>query len=129
MAKIKGRDTGPEKQMAALLDSASISYQRYAKLKGTPDFVIGDLALFVDGDFWHGKNFWHKASKLKPYWYNKIMNNFLRDRRIDNALRLQGLTVLRIWESDLKDPAACLKKIRRAMSRATIRPSSSCKQV
>lgn len=129
MAKIRGRDTGPEKLMAALLDTEGIPYQRYAKISGTPDFVVGKLALFVDGDFWHGKNFWHKAPKLNPYWYNKIMNNILRDRKVDNMLRIQGMTVLRIWESELKNPPACIRKIKKAMTRATIPPSSACKQV
>lgn len=116
MSRIRGRDTGPERKMAKLLDDAGISYEDHPKLPGTPDFVIGKIAVFCDGNFWHGRDFWDKAKGLNAFWFNKISNNILRDRRIDNSLRILGMTVIRIWESDLnKKPDKCLNRILRAI--------------
>lgn len=122
MSKIRGRDTGPELKMAAALDTAGISYERYADLPGTPDFVIGSIVLMVDGDFWHGKNFWPRRSKLKPFWFDKIANNIRRDRRVRRKLRSMGYTILNIWESDLKDIGRCIGRVQRAIDRVGIRP-------
>lgn len=116
MSKIRGQNTGPERRMASLLKKAKIPFKKYPDLPGTPDFLLGKVALFVDGDWWHAKNLWKKADKLSPYWFDKLSNNYLRDRRTDNSLRIMGFKVLRIWESDLKDEKRCLRRIRRALS-------------
>lgn len=77
----------------------------YRKAVGKPDlvFVKKRIAVFVDGDFWHGKNFAKKGHKLsEAYWQPKIKANMARDRKQNRALRKIGWTVIRIWESDIK---------------------------
>src|SRR5581483_9913725 len=57
MARIRGRDTGPELVVAAGLAAMGVSFESHARdLPGRPDFVMREirLAIFVDGDFWHG---------------------------------------------------------------------------
>jgi DNA mismatch endonuclease, patch repair protein len=81
---------------------------------GKPDFVFRaqQVAVFVDGCFWHGCG----ACKRIPgsnvsYWGEKIARNRKRDRKVTRALRESGWTVLRIWEHQLTDLGSVLKRI------------------
>ena len=72
-------------------------------LPGRPDFVFrrARVAVFVDGDFWHGWRFPQWADKLSEAWEAKIAANRARDVRNHRKLRRQGWTVVRIWEHQL----------------------------
>jgi DNA mismatch endonuclease (patch repair protein) len=113
MSKIRSRDTKIELHMAKLLDQHGIPYERCrADLPGKPDFVIGKLVVFMDGDFWHGRHFEKWSHKLKPFWLNKIANNKRRDRRVDSRLRRLGYRIMHVWETDIwKHGERCLKRI------------------
>lgn len=126
MSKIRGKDTKPELMMAKLLREAKIRYRRHVKLPGTPDFRImtpsrglTKFLVFVDGEFWHGKD-WPKLKKKlahKPYWVKKITKNRERDRRVDKELSDRGYIVLRFWESAVKkEPERVIAEIREAIS-------------
>lgn len=125
MARIKGRDTGPEKLMEAMLRRLRRRYETHARdLPGRPDFVFRRtrVAVFVDGDFWHGWRFPAWRLKLSEKWEAKIEANRLRDRRNHARLRRAGWTVIRIWEHQLKrDPDACLQRVIDALSAAPSR--------
>lgn len=77
-------------------------------LPGKPDIVFADkkLAVFCDGDFWHGRN-WRTLKKRlqktrnRKYWISKIEYNRQRDKRILTKLRSQRWKVIRIWESNI----------------------------
>lgn len=80
-------------------------YRRNVKtLPGKPDIVFDEykIAIFADGDFWHGKDFIKKRSKLTPFWRKKIKSNILRDRRDNAALKKLGYRVIRLWGSVIK---------------------------
>ena len=116
MSKIRSKDTKPELSMARILDEARLPYVRHANLPGTPDFLVdGRVIVHTDGDFWHGKHFSKISSTLKPFWRNKIANNMRRDAQVDRRLRRMGFSVLRIWESDLRNEGKCLRRIARAL--------------
>lgn len=66
-------------------------------------FVREQVAVFVDGDFWHGRNLELWIHKLKPYWRGKITTNRNRDRRLTLRLHRMGWCVVRIWERDVYD--------------------------
>ena len=74
-----------------------------AWLAGKPDVVFTKirLAIFIDGDFWHGWKFDEWSHKLAPYWHEKISGNKARDLRRAASLRREGWTVMRIWEHDV----------------------------
>lgn len=79
-----------------------------AELPGRPDVVFtkARVAIFCDGDFWHGKDWENRRAKLKrganpAYWVAKIERNMARDHRDTRLLVDQGWTVLRLWESDI----------------------------
>ena len=78
MSRIRGKDTGPELAMAAALLRKRIRMERYARdLPGCPDFANRrcKLAVFVDGNFWHGWRFPLWKHKLSPKWQLKIEGN------------------------------------------------------
>jgi DNA mismatch endonuclease, patch repair protein len=57
MAKIRGKNTGPELKLASMLKRARRRFETHASdLPGRPDFVFRKtrVVVFVDGDFWHG---------------------------------------------------------------------------
>lgn len=79
-----------------------------AALPGTPDIVFAKarVAVFCDGDFWHGRDLDARLQKLSvgtnaPYWVAKIRSNVERDERNTLALEARGWTVLRYWERDI----------------------------
>jgi DNA mismatch endonuclease (patch repair protein) len=77
-------------------------------LPGCPDLVFERerIAVFVDGDFWHGRNFASRAKRLSKghnseYWIQKIQSNMARDRRVRRRLRAAGWRVIRVWEGTI----------------------------
>jgi len=79
-----------------------------SQLPGRPDivFIRRRVAVFCDGDFWHGRDFEARLAKLTaghnaPYWVAKIRANVERDRRNEKALQMAGWLVLRFWETDI----------------------------
>lgn len=100
MAAIKGRDTSLELTLHKRIQDRRWRCQRNVRaLPGKPDFVFARarLAVFVDGDFWHGWRFPTWRSKLSPYWQSKIERNRRRDRVNTRRLRRAGWRVIRVW--------------------------------
>ncbi len=119
MSRIRGKHTGPEKLLAKLLRARAIPFRRHGKaLPGKPDFYFprSRVAVFVDGDFWHGWRFPAWSAKLKPFWRKKIAGNRMRDRRVHTSLRRLRWRVIRIWEHQLEeDPKGVIEKILRPL--------------
>lgn len=118
MAKIKGKATKPERILRKELYRSGIFYRlNVAKLPGKPDIVIRKykLAIFVDGEFWHGHDWENKKEKIKAnreFWISKIERNMQRDRENELKLKALGFTVLRFWEKEVtKNLSYCLEKI------------------
>lgn len=115
MARIKGRDTGLERRMELMLRQSRRRFETHARdLPGRPDFVFrrARVAVFVDGDFWHGWRFPTWRLKLSEKWEVKIAANRRRDARNHAKLRRSGWTVVRIWEHQMeRNPGACLRRI------------------
>jgi DNA (cytosine-5)-methyltransferase 1 len=122
MARVKSRNTAPEKLFRGALRKAGLSFRSSnSNLPGKPDFVIPSrrLAVFVDGDFWHGRQ-WalrkHASlegqfvqSASRDYWLAKIRRNIGRDLTNTAALLDKGWKVARFWESEVtRDPEACV---------------------
>jgi len=124
MQKIRSTETTPEIVLRKLLWSQGIRYMKnYNKLPGKPDIAISKckVAVFIDGEFWHGYNWKEKKDKIKAnrdYWIPKIERNMARDRKYSRQLRKLGWAVFRFWETDIKkNPEKCLKKIMRAVEK------------
>jgi len=107
----RSSDTAHERVLRAHLWRRGFRYRKNCKgLPGKPDIVFpkARVAVFCDGDFWHGRN-WHRLSKKLEkganafYWIPKIDANRKRDRRNDRLLKKDGWTVVRLWETDIHD--------------------------
>ncbi|MBI5203341.1 MAG: very short patch repair endonuclease [Nitrospirae bacterium] len=120
----KRSGTRPEKLLINALRKLGLrvhSSKRF--LPGNPDLVFWKhrLAVFCDGDFWHGKNWRELQKKLKGgfnsgYWVNKIEYNRMRDLMNRRILKTQGWKVIRVWESSiLKNPEKASQKIMKAI--------------
>lgn len=81
-------------------------------LPGKPDivFIKSRVAVFCDGDFWHGRNWTVLNRSLSTgtnsgYWLAKIKSNMKRDALNNIRLREAGWHVIRLWETDInRDP-------------------------
>jgi DNA mismatch endonuclease (patch repair protein) len=105
MSRIRGRGTKIERLVERELRRRGVYFSTHAKgLPGRPDIVFrnGKLAVFLDGDFWHGWRFPQWKHKLQPFWRRKIASNRERDQRNFRTLRREGWVVLRIWEHQIK---------------------------
>lgn len=74
---------------------------------GRPDFYFPrqKVAVFVDGCFWHGcPRCGHIPKTRSEFWHAKINRNRQRDRRTKRVLSQSGITVIRVWEHQLKSP-------------------------
>lgn len=112
MAAVKHKDSKAELVLRRALFSRGLRYRLHAKdLPGKPDIVFRRqrVAVFVDGDFWHGNE--HRRRGLPrledlfptrtEWWTTKIRRNVERDAEVTLSLEHRGWTVLRVWESDV----------------------------
>ena len=127
MSRIRGKDTGIERTIATALAARGLNPERHASdLPGRPDFVFRDhrLAVFVDGDFWHGWRFPAWEHKLTPRWRDKIAETRRRDRRNFARLRRSGWRVIRLWEHQIEaDPDGSTTVILESLKARTRRPT------
>lgn len=131
MRSIKAENTRPEVLLRRLLWQEGIRYRKNWKaLPGKPDIAITKykIAIFVDGEFWHGKAYnggdyeGHKYHSLKEqlehgnnteFWKNKIERNMQRDLEVEAELNGLGWKVIRFWSKDvLKCPEECVKVLK-----------------
>ena len=107
MSQIRSKNTQIERVVFRELRKNKIYFQKhYKKARGSPDIALPrkKIAVFIDGDFWHGWQFSRKRGKLpKKYWLKKIESNIQRDIRNRAKLRREGWKVLRVWEHQLKN--------------------------
>lgn len=105
MSRNKGKDTELELRVRSELHKRGLRYRKHVKeLPGKPDIVFtkAKVAVFIDGDFWHGYRFSRWEHNLTPFWRNKISSTRERDRRNFRKLRHMGWKVIRIWEHDVE---------------------------
>jgi DNA mismatch endonuclease (patch repair protein) len=114
MAAIRQRENRGEVMLRLALHRMGLRYRKYVRgLPGSPDIVFSSarVAVFVDGDFWHGRKIVESgpeafraslATERREWWVTKITRNVDRDRRVAAQLSSEGWTVVRVWESDIR---------------------------
>lgn len=130
MSSIPSKDTKPELMLRKALWNQHLRYRvNYNKLPGKPDIVFTkyQIAIFCDGDFWHGHN-WairglgsleEELQSYSDFWKKKILRNIERDNEINSKLRSLGWTVVRFWESEIyADLDGCVKAVQEAIFEA-----------
>lgn len=123
MSAVRNKNSRAELALRHALHAGGLRYRLHCKdLPGRPDIAVKKykLAIFVDGDFWHG-NAHHvrglsRLEDLFPsrteWWVAKIQRTARRDAEVTKRLRAGGWTVVRIWESSvLGSPGDAAKRV------------------
>lgn len=124
MQAIKGKETVIEIKLAKALWARGHRYRKNdKKVFGKPDITFKKykIAVFVDSEYWHGKNWDTEKYRIKTnrkFWWNKIAGNIKRDRVVNKELRKVGWKVLRFWGKNVnKTPELCIFKIETEISK------------
>jgi replication factor C small subunit len=103
----KGFRSKTELKMATLLDSWGVKYTRERVILATPrgqkypfavDFMVGKVAIFVNGCWWHVC----PRCEVQPK-YEKQRLNMEKDQRHYRELQRLGYRVVVVWEHELND--------------------------
>lgn len=129
MAAVRSKDSKAEIALRRALHARGLRYRLHGRdVTGHPDLVIRSrrLAVFVDGDMWHGNEHIRRGlprlADLFPtrteWWVAKIERNMQRDREVSDKLRADGWTVVRLWESEiLQNPQQAASTVLKALDR------------
>ena len=119
MSRIGSKDTSIEVLLRKALWHSGIRYRKnFSRLPGTPDIAITKhkIAIFCDGEFWHGKDWESKKTRIQSnhdFWTNKIERNISRDIEVNQRLCGNGWTVLRFWgDQIINDLTGCVEDIK-----------------
>ncbi|NTW33766.1 MAG: DNA mismatch endonuclease Vsr [Bacteroidetes bacterium] len=123
MQAVKSKGSKIESALAKGLWALGLRYRKNDKtVYGKPDltFKKHKIAIFVDGEFWHGKDWQSKKHDHKSnhdFWFAKIERNIERDREVNEKLLKDGWKVLRFWGKEIeKKLELCIKKIEKAIN-------------
>lgn len=118
MSKVKLKGGKAETLLAKALWHKGYRYRKNDKrLPGSPDIAIlrHRIAIFVDGEFWHGKDWETRKGRLKhnrEYWIEKIEENMTRDFRNNQLLTLAGWIPIHFLEKEvIKNLPDCVAEI------------------
>ena len=118
MSNVSLKNGKSEQLLAKALWHNGIRYRKNLRgLPGSPDIAITKykIAIFVDGEFWHGYDWENRKQKLKSnreYWIEKIEENIARDIRNDILLKEQGWIPIHFWEKQIThDLQKCVDKV------------------
>ena len=119
MSRVRNSDTALEKLLCEeLIRYGVTTFTRNNKtIFGKPDiaFIARKIAVFCDGDFWHGYDWENAQNEIKSnrdFWLPKIERNIQRDQDVTARLQEQGWVVLRFWGHEiLKEMEYCISTI------------------
>lgn len=120
MSRVKSKNTRLELLIFDILRKKGIEFETHYDVSGKPDLVFPGkkIAVFIDGDFWHGWRFEDYKNKLTDYWYQKISLNIRRDKRNRSKLKVEGWKIMRFWEHRVqKNPYGCVKSLLRELDK------------
>jgi DNA mismatch endonuclease (patch repair protein) len=129
MTAVRSKNTEPEWTLRRALFRLGLRFRiHYRKLPGRPDlaFPRQRVAVFVDGDFWHGGGWKERGfpsmeaqfGRRADFWITKIRSNVERDRRVNGELAALGWRVIRLWESEVrKKLEECVGRVHREVMR------------
>ena len=103
MRAVKSSGTKPERLLKEALGLHPHGDRPVDWLPGKPDVLIGRLAVFVHGCFWHccPKHFKPVDGGRHDGWKEKFRRNVLRDARVRRKLRKMGYATAVVWEHEI----------------------------
>ncbi len=108
MSRIKGKQTTIEVALSKALWHRGLRLRKNQKgIYGHPDLSNKRLkiAIFTDGDFWHGFDWEERRETIKSnrsYWIPKIEKNMDKDNEVNKELLSKGWLVIRVWEHEIR---------------------------
>lgn len=123
MQAVRASGSKIETALAKALFAKGLRYRKNDRtVYGKPDLTFKKykLAVFVDSEFWHGKDwetrkFDHKSNQ--EFWLTKIERNIERDNEVNEKLIAEGWKVLRFWGKDItKNLDKCINKIQKTIN-------------
>ncbi len=137
MQAVRATGSKIETTFAKELFAYGLRYRKNDKtVFGKPDLTFKKykIAVFVDSEFWHGKD-WetrkHDIKRNRDFWLAKIERNIQRDREVNEQLLKDGWKVYRFWGNDInKNLRTCTDSLlstqyRQSMANQTINEISS----
>lgn len=125
MQAVKSKGSKIETLLAKELWIRGHRYRKNNKtVYGKPDltFKKHKIAIFVDSEFWHGKDWKEKKKDHKSnqeFWHKKIERNIERDREFNDYLIKTGWQVLRFWGRQIETELVnCVQKIENTINEA-----------
>lgn len=113
MQGCRHRDTEPELALRHAVHRRGLRYRvdarPVAEIRRKADLVFSgsQVAVFLDGCFWHGCDDHYTApTRNAEFWRAKVTGNVARDRETDRLLTARGWTVVRVWEHEDPERAA-----------------------
>lgn len=118
MQAVRSKGSKIENALGKALWARGLRYRRNNKtVFGKPDFTFKSkkIAIFVDSEFWHGKD-WeirkHDLKSNRDFWHTKIERNIQRDEEVNSKLASDGWIVIRFWGKDItSNLSSCVEKI------------------
>lgn len=127
MGRVRNRDTSLEQMVRSALHLRGLRFRKHVPgLPGRPDVVFSRarVAVFVDGDFWHGYRFPDWRDTMSEFWRKKIDGNRRRDAANFRRLRRIGWAVVRLWGHEvLNNTDSCIARVVEAVRRGRRRKS------
>ena len=119
MSSIRSKNTRPEMAVRRILWARGLRYRVHNRaVFGTPDIsnMRRQLAVFVDGCFWHGCPVCYREPRTNTeFWREKIRRNRSRREAVRDRLEAQGFRVVEIWEHEASDPDIVVRKVGEAL--------------
>ena len=108
MRAIRSTNTKAEVRLAKALWHLGYRYRKNNRtIFGKPDLTFKKLkiAIFVDSEFFHGKDWEIQKERIKSnieYWHKKIARNIQRDIEVNNYLESHNWKVIRFWSREIE---------------------------
>lgn len=122
MQAVKNKGSKIENLLSKALWAKGFRYRKNdKKVFGKPDLTFSrkKVAIFVDSEFWHGKDWSQKKYEHKTnieFWHKKIERNIKRDKEVNKELKQKGWNVFRFWGQEIiKDVEGCVTKVEKAL--------------
>lgn len=108
MQSVRATGSKIEVALAKALYAEGLRYRKNDKsVFGKPDltFKKNKIAIFVDSEFWHGKD-WetkkHEHKSNQDFWHKKIERNIQRDKEVNEHLSKAGWKIIRFWGKEIQ---------------------------
>ena len=125
MQAVKSKGSKIETLLAKALFALGHRYRKNDKtVYGKPDLTFKKykIAVFVDSEFWHGRDWQtrkHDHKTNKDFWIPKIERNIERDKEVNEYLLKDGWKILRFWGKDIeKKLQYCITQIEDTINEA-----------